>query len=230
MKIDRRIKYRIVLDTETTPCSVSPIVDPTNMFVYDIGWVVTDKHGHVYETRSYVNKDIYVGEKNLMESAYYANKLPQYEQDIQNGSRILTSLYAIREQLKRDIEQYNITEIYAHNARFDLLSLNNTQRWLTKSKYRYFFPYGVTICDTLKMARAVLSKMPTYRNFCQQNGYITKNKRLRYTAEIIYQYILKDTNFTEKHTGLEDVMIEKEIMAYLFRQHKKMSKELFARA
>ena len=124
--------------------------------------------------------------------------------------------------------EYGVKEVYAHNMRFDYGTLNNTERWLTKSKYRYFFPYGTEICDTLKMARQVIGTMPTYRRFCEENGYLTKNGQLRFTAEILYRFISKDNTFVEKHTGLEDVLIEKEILAYCFKQHKKMVRQLWA--
>jgi hypothetical protein len=105
---------------------------------------------------------------------------------------------------------------------------NNTERWLTKSKYRYFFPYGVKICDTLKMARQVIATMPTYKNFCEENNYLTKNNQCRLTAEIIYRFITGDMEFKESHTGLEDVLIEKEILRYCYAKHKKMVKEMWA--
>ena len=111
--------------------------------------------------------------------------------------------------------------------RFDYGVLNNTQRWLTKSKYRYFFPKELEICDTLKMARDVIHKMPTYRKFCEENGLLTKNGRLSTTAENLYRFIVKDMDFTESNTGLEDVQIEREILFYCFRQHKKMRKGLW---
>lgn len=41
-------------------------------------------------------------------------------------------------------------------------------------------------------------------------------------AEVIYKYISGNNDFIESHTGLEDVMIEKEIFAKCCRQHKKM--------
>ena len=129
-----------------------------------------------------------------------------------------------------EISAFSIT-ISAHNARFDLNACNMTQRWLTKSKYRFFFPYGTEIWDTLKMARDVVGKMPTYRRFCEENGYMTKHKtpQPRFTAEILYRFISGNKDFIENHTGLEDVMIEKEILAYCFRQHKAMRKGLFER-
>lgn len=125
------------------------------------------------------------------------------------------------------IKEFNVKEIYAHNARFDWASLTNTERWLTKSKYRYFFPYGVTICDTLKMARQVVAKTPSYRAFCENNGFMTKNNQVQLKAETLYRYITGNVDFVESHTGLEDVMIEKDIMTYCFKKHKKMNRKLW---
>ena len=225
--MDKRISYKIVIDTETCPIDKDyQGVAPQNMWVYDCGWAVVDKRGKVYKTRSFVNADIFLGEKELMRSAYYANKIPMYWEQIKNGQRTLTNFYNIRKTLLEDISEFNVTQIFAHNMRFDYGTLNQTERWLTKSKYRYFFPKKIEICDTLKMARDVISKMPSYRRFCQENGYITKNNQLRLTAEILYRFITKDNSFVESHTGLEDVLIEKEIMAYCYKQHKKMRKNL----
>lgn len=227
-KIDKRISYKIVIDTETCPLDRDfEGVQPENMFVYDIGWAVVDKRGNVYESRSFVNVDIFLGERDLMKSAYYAIKIPQYWEDIQNGSRTLKSFYNIRMALLSDIERYGIKQVFAHNMRFDLGTLNNTQRWETKSKYRFFFPYGIEICDTLKLARQLIAPMPTYKKFCEENDFLTKNGRPKLTAEIIYRFITGDMEFNESHTGLEDVMIEKEILTYCYRKHKTMQPLLF---
>lgn len=229
MKIDHRINYRIVLDTETAPCNKDfEGVSPWNMFVYDVGWAVVDKRGKVYKTNSFVNADIFLGEKGLMQSAYYAEKIPKYWKEIKSGQRTLTSFYKIRKALLDDIKEFNVTEVYAHNARFDYGSLTNTQRWETKSKYRYFFPKNVVICDTLRMARQVLADTPMYQVYCHKHNYLTKTGKPRLTAEIIYRYITGDNDFKEDHQGLNDVMIEKEIMAYCFRKHQKMERRLWA--
>ena len=226
--MDKRISYKIVLDTETCPLDRElDEVTPSNMFAYDIGWAIVDKRGNVYKTRSFINADIFLNEKEAMTSAYYAEKIPRYWEDYKNGTRILTSFYNIRKQLLASIEKYNVTEIYAHNMRFDYGVLNNTQRWLTKSKYRYFFPKELEICDTLKMARDVVAKTPTYKRFCKENGYLTKNNQVKLTAEILYRYITQDMEFIESHTGLEDVLIEKEILRYCYSKHKKMRRLLY---
>lgn len=229
--MDRRIKYRLVIDTETCPLDTDfEGVSPYNMWVYDCGWAVVDKRGNVYKTRSFVVDEIFNKETELMKSAYYANKIQKYKREIAQGLRTVASFYEIRKALCDDVAEFGINEVYAHNMRFDYGTLNNTQRWLTKSKYRYFFPYGMEICDTLKMARQVIGTMPTYKKFCEENNYLTKNGRLRFTAEIIYRFITKNNDFVESHTGLEDVLIEKEILAYCFKQHKKMERHLWAQA
>ena len=226
--MDKRISYKIVLDTETCPIDKDfEGVSPYNMFTYDCGWAVVDKKGNVYKTQSFINADIFCDEKELMNSAYYANKIPQYWEDIKSGKRTLSTFYNIRQALLNDIKEFGVTEIYAHNMRFDYGTLNTTQRWETKSKYRYFFPKDISICDTLKMARCVIAKMPTYKKFCAENGYMTKNGQVKLTAEILYRFIKKDDSFIESHTALEDVLIEKEILAYCYKQKKKMKKLLW---
>ena len=64
--------------------------------------------------------------------------------------------------------------------------------------------------------------MPSYRKFCEENGYMTNHQtpRPRYTAEIIYRFITKNTSFAEAHTGLKDVEIESQILAYLLKKPK----------
>lgn len=209
---------RMVIDTETCPIDVTvETVDANNMWTYDCGWAVVDDDGSVVVERSFVNADIFLGERDLMKEAYFADKIPQYWEDIKSGKRVLTSWYKIRKTLLDDIKRYNIKQIFAHNMRFDYATLNQTQRWLTKSKSRRFFPYGVQICDTLKMSREVLRDSAEYRSFCLENGYITKNNQLRFTAEILYRFISGLNDFEESHTALEDVLIEKEIMSYCFR-------------
>ena len=81
----------------------------------------------------------------------------------------------------------------------------------------------------MKMAVEVVATMPTYKRFCEENGYMTKHKtpRPQVKAEIIFRYITGNYDFEESHTGLEDVLIEKEILAYCFRKHKKMNKKLW---
>lgn len=232
VKIDKRKHYIIVLDTETCPLDKDfEGVSPFNMFVYDIGWAVVDKKGNVYETKSYINRDIFMDEKTLMDSAYYNDKIPKYWEDIKSGKRKVATWYTIRKDLADTMKKYDTKTVCAHNARFDDGATKNTQRWLTKSKYRNFLPYGTEVWDTMKMALDVVAKTPTYKRFCEENGFMTKHKtpRPQVKAEVLYKYITGNLDFTESHTGLEDVLIEKEILAYCFAKHQKMRKELYTK-
>lgn len=230
MKIDKRKKYILMLDTETcNGIMVNGKLDLTQSLVYDLGVAVIDKKGKVYETGSYVIAETFIDMAEVMKSAYYAEKIPQYWNDIRNGRRSLVTLFKANQAVKALIKKYNIKTVAAHNAGFDLRALNNTQRYITKSKYRYFMPYGIEWWDTLKMAQDIFTKKKMYRVYCEENGYMTKHKtpRVRLTAEILHRYLTGNNDFDESHTGLEDVMIEKDILAYLLRQHKKMRKTLF---
>lgn len=196
----------IVVDTETTNSLDDPIC-------YDVGFAVVDSTGFVHEKFSYVVAEIFLDEE-LMASAYFLDKIPQYWQEIKEGKRVLAKFSTIRFKFAEMCKKYKITKVCAHNARFDYRSLNLTQRFLTSSKHRYFFPYNLTIYDTLKMARLTLNKNDEYGEFCYNNGFLTQNQRKKFTAEVLYRFISQQIDFEESHTGLEDVLIEKEILIF----------------
>lgn len=230
-KIDRRRRYIVVIDTETCNGIVTAKgdLDLKDSLVYDLGIAVIDKRGTIYETYSFVIRDTFFGMRDVMKSAYYADKIPMYHKDIWDGKRKVVSFLEAKLILRDIMEKYNTNVICAHNALFDYRALNTTQRYLTKSAFRYFFPYDTEFWDSLKMARSVMGQIKNYRYFCERNGFMTRHKvpQCRFTAEICYKYIINDVDFTESHTGLEDVLIEAQIVAYCFRQHKKMKKLLF---
>lgn len=197
----------IVLDTETTNSLEEPLC-------YDFGYAVVNlENEEVLKTESYAVADVFL-DKELMSVALFADKIPQYWDEIKNGSRKLARLSTIRRSFLADCKAYGIKEIYAHNMRFDYRSCTLSQRYLTSSKQRYFFPYGITIKDSLKYSKAVLKDNKEYDNFCNINNYRTKNNQNRYTAEIIYRFLTNDISFNEEHKGIDDVMIEKDIVLY----------------
>lgn len=196
----------LMLDTETA----NTIDDP---FYYDLGCAVVDAEGNIYETASYVNADIFLDEE-MMATAYFKEKIPQYWDEIKAGTRTLKRHINIKKAVRDLMKKWDIKFVVAHNASFDYRSTNYTQRLLTSSKYRYFFPYGTQILDTLKMAREALKESEAYKGFCKKNGFVCKNGTPRYTAEVIYRWLTQDLGFVESHTGLEDVLIEAKIFAF----------------
>lgn len=193
----------LIIDTETT----NTIEDA---LVYDVGYIVADYEGNIYHRDSFVNADIFC-DKELMSSAYFVEKIPQYWKEIKRGERTLTSFRKIMWTLRHVMKDYDIKKVYAYNCRFDYCSLSTTQRYLTKSKWRYFFPYNTEFHDILALSRHVLKKLDEYRDFCLENEYVTERKVNRYTAEIVARYFF-DKDFTEEHTALADCEIEYKIL------------------
>lgn len=212
-------QYFLILDVETANSTDDPLV-------YDLGFVVADRQGNIYESESLVIADIFVDEADLMETAYYHEKLPRYREDLKNGSRTMTTLAHAKYLIHDLMEKYDINTVCAYNASFDSRALNVTSRYVTKSKYRYFLPYGTEINCIWHMACQVICTQKNYRKFCEQNGFISASGNLQTSAEVVYRYMTKDTDFDESHTGLEDVLIETAIMKKCYDQHKKMDKSI----
>lgn len=196
----------MMLDTETTNSLEDPIC-------YDVGYRVFDLAGNVYEEASMVNADIFL-DKEFMASAYYAEKVPDYWRDIWEKKRELLAWRVIKARIWEAIQRNGVKIVAAHNARFDYRSIHLTQRYITTSRWRYVLPWGCEWWDTLRMCREVFKDDENYRPWCEERGYITANNQPRMTAEVVYRYITGDENFTESHTGLEDVKIETEIFKY----------------
>ena len=206
-------KYLFV-DCETAESSdENGKVDARNGQAYDLGMMVIDENGKIYDQISVINEDVFFGMNESMANAYYASKIPQYLEDMRMGKRKILNTWQIYRLFHELCQKYDIKGIIAHNAWFDVNALNATMRYQTKSRVRWFLPWGLKIVDTLALARNTFAKDPEYVAWCVENGYMTNHKvpRPRLTAEILYKYITGDDEFTESHTGLEDVEIEKEI-------------------
>lgn len=197
----------LMLDTETTNSLDDPIV-------YDLGYEIFDLDGNLYDRNSFVNADVFC-DKELMASAFFADKIPAYWSDIKRGKRELRTWRTITEMLYKTIVDNDVKIICAHNSRFDYRSIHLTQRYETSSRWRWVFPWGCEWWDTLTMAREILKDNAEYETFCVTNNFTTANGKPRYTAEILYKFITNDLDFEESHTGLEDVQIERKIFEYL---------------
>ena len=214
--------YYLTIDVETTGTLEQPLV-------YDLGGAIIDRQGNVYETFSFIIKELWHDNWELLKNAYYSEKLPNYLRELLLGERTLVEYYQAKKYIEMLCEKYNVKAIMAHNAIFDYKATKNTQKFLTNGKYSTFLPYGIEIWDTMKMAQDVIATKKSYIIFCQENGFMTKHKtpRVRVTAEVLYRFISGNNDFIESHTGLEDVLIEKDIFAYCIKQKKAMRRNLF---
>lgn len=215
IKKARSNKYLLILDTETANSVNYPLP-------YDLGYKIIDRQGNVIVERSFCIYEIFCGQREMMKTAYYAEKLPQYEEELKNGSRLLKKLFTIRQTILADMKQYNINQVYAYNMNFDKRALNNDQQFITDNRYKYFFPYGTEFRCIWHMACQVLLARPSYIKFALKNNYVSAKGNILTNAECCYRYLTKNTEFNEAHKGIDDVNIEAEILLACFRQHKKM--------
>ncbi len=208
-------KYFVVLDTETCNTVEQPLP-------YDIGWVICDRFGNIFEERSFVVAETFLDMKDVMKSAYYAEKIPQYWEDIKSGNRTIKPMWTIRKTLIDDMKKYNTKRVGAYNVGFDKRALNNLVRYTSKSWLRWFFPFGTEFFDIWNMACSMLLNTKTYIEFALKNGLVGEADNIQTSAECAYKFITKDTEFREEHKGLEDVKIEVAVMASCYKTHKKI--------
>lgn len=212
-------KYYLVLDVETANSTDGALV-------YDLGYAVCDKKGNIYEADSFIVSDIFYKEAELMQSAYYAKKIPMYLEGIKSRAFNVVTFYEARERLLAAMRAYNVEAVCAYNANFDYTALNTTQRWLTKSKYRFFLPYGTRVYCIWHMACQLICTQKAYIKFCLENGFVSPSGNIKTNAETVYAYMTDNNAYEENHTGLEDVLIETKILAKCFAQHKKVEKNI----
>ena len=213
-------KY-LLIDTETANGLNNPLT-------YDVGLKVVSRKGDEYDGLSLVVYDIYAKQREMMKSAYYADKIPKYEVKLKTGERKMVTFYTVRKMILDLMKKYNITKVYAYNMPFDRRALNNTERFTTDNKYKYFFPYGTEFHCIWHMACQVLMARPSYIKFAEKNNLLTEKGNISTSAENCYKYLTKNVDFKEEHQGIDDVGIEKEILMACFSQHKKMSQEPYS--
>lgn len=211
-------KVYLVLDTETANSVNYPLP-------YDVGYKLVESDGTYILHRSFCVYEIFVQQKEMMQSAYYAEKIPSYQKELKEGLRKLARLYTVRKTILEDMEKYNITEVYAYNMNFDKRALNNDLSFTTENRYRYFFPYGTEFKCIWNMACQVLLARPSYINFALKNNFVSEKGNILTNAECCYRYLTKNVDFNEVHKGIDDVNIEVEILLACLRQHKKMNRK-----
>ena len=193
---------------------------------YDIGFTAHHLDGEVLERHSYIIKDVFFGMPELMTSAYYAHKIPEYMESLARGERQVASAYEVRKILCDLIERYKVKVVMAYNAYFDTTGLNTTQRYLTKSAYRWFLPYGIKVECIWHMACQTICSQKKYYNFCHEHGFVSKAGNISTSAETVYRFITNNPTFVEEHKGAEDVDIEIKIFTECRKKHKKMNRNI----
>lgn len=196
---------RCIIDVETantTDCALT----------YDVSMIFVDDDDNIMDERAYVVRDIFCNERELMKNAYYADKMPEYIADLRNGDRRMIDFMDMWHEVNMLMRRYDCHTVAAYNCNFDRNALNNTLRYISKSKYRWFFPYGTEFICIWNMACNTICQTSEYKTFAETSRYYSNHgKNYRATAETVYAFLTNNPLFNEEHKGLEDVKIERVI-------------------
>lgn len=208
----------LVLDTETANTIEQPMP-------YDFGWGIVDTTtGEILCEKSFVCAEIFL-DKEMMNSAYFAEKVPSYWEDIKNHKRTLKGFWNIRKEMLSDMKHFKVEKVGAYNMGFDKRASINDSRFITGSFLKWFFPYGTEFFCIWHMACTSILNTEDYVRFAYKNNLVSEKGNIYTNAECAYKYITNNLNFTESHTGLEDVKIEIQIMMECIRKNSENMKD-----
>lgn len=188
-----------IFDTETTSLD--------KPFCYDIGYCIvdTDTWAQILR-RSYVVEQVWHN-LPLFQSAYYAEKRPLYVAAMRSRKSIMDKFGYICQQMKRDFKQNNVEIAFAYNSSFDEKVFDFNCDW-----YKCINPFDeIPIKDIRGFAHHFIVDNE-YKKFCDEYGLYTESGNYSTTAETMFRYIIKQTDFNEAHTALEDAKIESAIL------------------
>lgn len=226
-------KY-MVLDTEANGIvNRGDDVRGNEMRVYDLGFIVADKEGVIYDRASMVDvarlcqRDTYTNTPTrFVESAYYAEKLPQYWDGIRSGEWEPCTFYDMRQRVVDACKEWDIKQVWAYNARFDCQALNATICEESNGYSRFFLPYGVKWRDIWAAAGECFLNTQKYVKWCIERGLVSDKGNPITNAEVVYRYLIGDDGFNEAHTALQDCEIELAILLKVLRAKRKKPKSL----
>lgn len=239
MKIDKRKNYYIVFDTET--------IGIDNPYIYDIGYIVTDKKGKIYKKVNHLIREIFTNNK-LMEQAYYYNKMPLYLEMLNNNQIDIINFSDIVKEIQQIIKEYNIIGIGAYNVDFDIRALQKTTEFIYPNIFKldfikntnnkqvpqvhkfvkqYILKANIFIFDIWTMSCKSLCKQKTFLTFYKE---LTQRNNIKSNAEIVYNYVINSNNdnkFIEQHTALSDAEIETQILSRIFKTNTNICSQVF---
>ena len=198
MKLDGNT---LIFDTET--------ISTEKRFIYNIGYLIINPDGKVLTSRDMLVRQVY-DNKPLFATAYYANKRPLYTSKMKGRRTKKVSWGEACRIMLKDLKENNVLDGYAFNSSFDVSSFYFTHNFFGNKRRPLD---GIKVHDIMNNIK-VFTQTEDYRKFCKANGFMTKNGRVKQTAEVVYAYITNNPDYAEEHTALEDSKIETEILLY----------------
>jgi hypothetical protein len=199
---------------------------------YDIGFKVTDKTGKTYEQHSIavmpaIWENIQFKFEHLdNEGLKTANEMAHrnIKEILSDNKKKYIKCFDIDKlyfAFIGIIQKYKIKRIWAFNCSFDSSALH---RLFGDDRFSVLCSM-VEFCDIIPAILYTKLLNKDYINFCKENGFITLKGNIQTKAEVVYKYLTGNLNFEEKHTGLEDVQIETEILLTAMKETKHVKRK-----
>lgn len=211
----------IVLDTEgvSDGAPISKRNIGANALFYDCGWIVANREGERLASFSFVNTDVFM-QSELMQTAYYANKLPQYFAGLGDDWSCANTLQ-IWQTFAECVKQYNVRDIWAYNVGYDRASLNYTIAKQSNGFRKYFSPYGCKYRDIWDYAGNTICNTRKFVEWTIERGFTSAKGNPSTSADTVAKYVYGDLEFAEHHTALSDCECELDILLACFKRKQK---------
>lgn len=192
----------LIFDTETA--------NLTKPFCYNLGYIIADtENKEILLKREYVIEQVWHNTM-LFSTAYYAEKRQIYVNHMRARKAILDKWGYVMQRLYRDIVEFEITDGYAYNCKFDEKVFEFNCDW-----FKTINPIeNLNIHDIRGYVCHKIAFTEDYQNFCEENSFFTESENYSTTAEVLFRYVSKNIDFIEEHTALADSEIEFEILSY----------------
>lgn len=193
----------IVLDTEGVNDG-KPIANRlgANALVYDVGLIVADRQGNIYDRFSIVNTDVFC-KNSLMESSYYHKKIPQYIEGIGENWEPMSWLQIVN-LMRNLVMDYQVRDIWAYNVLYDQAATNYTTAKASNGFRRFFAPDGTRYRDVWDYAGSTLCATKKYVEWCIENGFVSASGNPSTSADTVGKYLRGSMEYKEQHTALSD--------------------------
>lgn len=166
-KLDRRRKYYLILDCETATLSCVQRFNECERkkialakpLIYDIGWVICDRRGHIYDRKSYLVSEIF-SNYDVFSTAFYSGKRPLYIEKLKQHKITLESWIEIAKVLVEDAQK--CVAVGAYNSMFDFKkAIPFTQNYI---KHFYSNNFMEWIAEQEKLCIATLQEKSTKKS------------------------------------------------------------------
>ncbi len=190
---------------------------------YNIGYIIADRTGKIYKKHSFalpcciwenIAESLRIGQAVEMTKKTVQEILADADKPRRKRKYKSVSISEFTKQFTKEIERYKIKRIFAYNVQFDKKAIYNL------IGENAFNNLHVQWCDIVSGILTTKLLTKRYIRWCFTNGFITPTGIASYKAEVVYRYLTGNLNFVEEHTGLEDVLIEFEILLSAFKTHK----------